>query len=279
MGDRGDPLNLVDSVPGFGRCHGCPYVETGQPSTCWSCAATTFTAVAPLGQRCRICAHPYPDDSTECGNPVCKMGTRCFEWSLPVAMREGRLKDAISDFKYNDHRYYAPVFGRILLGHLDANRDSYATIGLIVASPTFTGAGATRSWDHTRAVLLAAASQQGDTDWPFDTAEVPAVIKAAETPRMVGMGYLERRRNAEGPLRESLRVPDSNRVHNLDVLVYDDVMTDGLTLREVARALRGAGASKVYGLSLARQQYRGAKRADAGEVQPIEMLTLFDDNP
>jgi predicted amidophosphoribosyltransferase len=40
------------------------------------------------------------------------------------------------------------------------------------------------------------------------------------------------------------------------VLVLDDVLTDGSTLREVARVLRRAGAREVAGLILARPAWR-----------------------
>ena len=43
----------------------------------------------------------------------------------------------------------------------------------------------------------------------------------------------------------------------VNVLVYDDVFTDGLTLNEVARALRRVGANAVCGVTLCRQPYRG----------------------
>ena len=41
------------------------------------------------------------------------------------------------------------------------------------------------------------------------------------------------------------------------VMVFDDVFTGGLTLREIAFKLKAAGAREVYGLALARQPYRG----------------------
>jgi predicted amidophosphoribosyltransferase len=40
------------------------------------------------------------------------------------------------------------------------------------------------------------------------------------------------------------------------ILVLDDVLTEGSTLREVARALRHAGAREVAGLVLARPAWR-----------------------
>ena len=45
------------------------------------------------------------------------------------------------------------------------------------------------------------------------------------------------------------------------ILVIDDVLTEGSTLREVARALRGAGAREVAGLVLARPAWRATVAA------------------
>ena len=74
---------------------------------------------------------------------------------------------------------------------------------------------------------------------------------------MVGHTHRERRDIAEGPLRQALLV--TRDVRGLNVLVYDDVFTDGLTLDEVARALRHAGANAVCGVTLCRQPFRGQR--------------------
>jgi predicted amidophosphoribosyltransferase len=92
---------------------------------------------------------------------------------------------------------------------------------------------------------------------------------------MVGNGYQERRRIAEGPLRDALRVTRGQTIRGKRVLVYDDLFTDGLTLNEVARVLRIAGAAEVCGVTLCRQPYGGAASltspadpgGDSGEQQ------------
>ena len=53
--------------------------------------------------------------------------------------------------------------------------------------------------------------------------------------------------------------PDPELVRGKRILVYDDVYTEGLTLREVARALRNAGAVEVSEVVLARQPYGGSQ--------------------
>ena len=103
-----------------------------------------------------------------------------------------------------------------------------------------------------------AAQEQLAPGWPF-AVNPPVIVKTTETPSMARVAtYQERKANAEGPVRASLHVLDPTRVVGRSIVVVDDVFTDGLTLREVARALRAAGAAAVYGVALARQRYQGS---------------------
>ncbi len=73
---------------------------------------------------------------------------------------------------------------------------------------------------------------------------------------MTGLKYQQRRTNAEAAVRDSQAVPDASRTTGRRVIVVDDVFTDGLTMREVARALRLQGrAAAVQGVTLARQPF------------------------
>ena len=227
---------------------------------CSACAQRTLEALAPEARRCRVCDQPFRDGEDECKNPVCGMSQRWFTRNYAVSMRTGVLKTAINWYKFDDKRGWAVIFGRILVGYLDSHEAEFGDVGLIVASPAFTGEGSHRAWDHIRLILEIAAQEQQYRQWPFDLEEPAAVVKTAATPRMVGLTYQQRRANAEGPLRSALLIPDPGRVRGHRVLVFDDVFTDGLTLREVARALRAAGAAEVTGVSLARSPFTGGGR-------------------
>ena len=83
------------------------------------------------------------------------------------------------------------------------------------------------------------------------------IVKLSETPPMQGLEWAARQTLAKSVLRASLAVPDGvgRVVDGARVLVPDDVMAEGSTLREVSRVLRHAGADEVAGLVLARPRW------------------------
>ena len=213
--------------------------------------------LAAIDERCKVCDQTYLATQRDCRNPVCAMRERWFAWNYAAAVRSGVIRTALNDYKFRDRTEWAAIFGRILVGFLDANQRLFEEVDLIVASPCYTGPGGRRTWDHIRVILTAADTEQDPSGrWPFDLADPPAVIKTAEIEPMVGKSYQERRAHAEGALRGVLEVPDPARTRGRRIVVVDDVFTDGLTLREVARVLcQEGGASEVDGVSLTRQPY------------------------
>jgi predicted amidophosphoribosyltransferase len=124
----------------------------------------------------------------------------------------------------------------------------------IVPSPTFTGPGSRRQWDHIGLILDRATVEAADR-WPQLAPEPGLIVKTVDTPSLVGKTWVQRRTIAETEIRASLHLPDPSRVAGRRFLVFDDVFTDGSTLREIARALLIAGAEQVGGLVLARQPW------------------------
>jgi predicted amidophosphoribosyltransferase len=256
--EQGGIDELLAEAAGFGSCRVCPYLQGGTPELCFLCARQTVEPLAPVDRRCGVCDQTYQAGLTECRNPVCGMAERWFEWNYAVAIRSGVLEVSIKKFKYEGKHGWAAIFGRILVGFLDSEERLFSDTDLIVASPAYTGPGAHRSWDYAHDILVAASREQRPpSDWPFDLAGPSAVIKTAETEPMARITkYHERRPHAETAIRDALLVPDPERVRNKVVLVVDDTFTDGLTLREVARALQlQGGARLVRGVTLTRQPY------------------------
>jgi predicted amidophosphoribosyltransferase len=167
-------------------------------------------------------------------------------------MRSGALQRAIDDYKVPPERPgWSWIFGRVLLGYLNAHAETFSGYGLIIPSPTFTGEGG-RPFDHTAAVIQRAMKEDKGGAWPF---ALDVIQKTRATTPFRGRAWPQRYTIATGELREALIVPDHARVAGERVLVFDDVYTEGLTILEVARALRLAGAAEVSQIVLARQPW------------------------
>jgi predicted amidophosphoribosyltransferase len=248
-------LAKLDRPPaGFAACANCAYRDTGSSPICFACASEHTET--PPADSCGVCDLPR-DPGEDCGNPLCSWTDRYFIQVRAISMRTGEMEQAISRYKYDNKWGWRAIFGRILVGYLNENSEQFAGYDAITPSPTYTGADAERAFDHTR-LIVEAAEVEEPIAWPF---EYDLVVKEARTDRFATKGsvkpWKERKQIAEGPLREALRVPDPARVAERRILVFDDVFTEGFTIREVAKALIDQGAMEVSEIVLARQPFRG----------------------
>jgi len=168
-----------------------------------------------------------------------------------VGVHAAGLQRAIVRYKYGGERWWAGVFGRLLAGYLDRWSPWFDDFDLLVAMPAYRGPDARRAWDPVGEVVAAFSSLAGPL-WPVAWG---AVVKRAETKPMSGASRRVRQRRAASELRRVLAVPRPADIAGARVLVVDDVLAEGSTLREVALALRGAGAREVAGLVLARSEW------------------------
>lgn len=72
------------------------------------------------------------------------------------------------------------------------------------------------------------------------------LVRVRESEAQASLGAADRKTNLAGAFR-------ANGVGGLRVLLVDDVTTTGSTLNEAARVLRGAGATAVFALAVARE--------------------------
>ena len=243
------PISLTALEPapaGFDACAGCAYRTTGTPAICFAC--TIAGSADSDGPSCAVCGQAV-DDRSSCANTVCGYEDRYFSRLYTVSDRSEEMWSAIYRFKYGGERHLAEVLGRILVGFLEANRGELAGYDLITTGAIYVGPRAHRLWDYLR--LIVEAADRAGPGWAF----APGLIaKSGPTGRFLGLGAAERRRIAEGELRAALSVPEPERVAGRRILVFDDVYSEGFSLREMARVLLEAGAAEVAGLVFTRRK-------------------------
>jgi predicted amidophosphoribosyltransferase len=240
-------LSQLDPPPaGFPECRACPYLVTGTPAICFSCADRGREPLT--GAACAVCDEPLGDDGV-CPNTVCSFEDRSFSRIHVVSERADDVWTAVCRYKYDEDRDWAPVLGRILVGFLEEHREEMQRYDVITMGALYVGPRARRLWDHLR--LISDEAHAVGPAWPF----VPDVItKSGPTGQFLGRGVETRQAIAEHSLRKALAVPDPDLIAGRRVLVVDDVYSEGFSLREMARVLLEAGAEEVSGLVFARKK-------------------------
>jgi predicted amidophosphoribosyltransferase len=209
--------------------------------------------MAAAARVCPVCSQHLADGGT-CRNSLCRHPKRSIERIDAVASHSGAMQDVIQRYKYEGEDRWARVFGRLLVGWLDAHATGDPP-ELIVVNPTYVGPGEPGP-GHVEAITKAAAATAAGHRWPFDVQVPAAVVKTEPTERSAGCSFAEKQITAAA-LREVLRIPDPARTAGRRILVVDDVCTTGWQLNAVADCLvREGRAASVRALVLARAPWR-----------------------
>lgn len=247
-----DPITLLPAgdPPAFPQCAVCPYKLMGPAWICVQCASKTLEAIAE--RACPVCSQRLEGDQP-CRNRLCHDPQRRIERIDAVAYLSGALHEKIISYKYDGKSGWALIFGRLLVGWLEAHaRDDPPD--LVVANPTHIPAGQS-NLGHIEGILHSAAIADFDRRWRFDTAQPAAIIKARATEKSAGRSLAEKLAAARA-LRQVLAIPDPLRVQGSDILIFDDVGTTCYQLDAVADCLLSEGrAARVRGLVLARASW------------------------
>jgi ComF family protein len=164
-----------------------------------------------------------------------------------VGIHTGTLRQAVLRMKFRRRRELIAPLGKLLGARVrqEAALDHALEFSRARALVPVALHPARRAWrGFDQAVLLARAvgGETGLECWEGVLARVK------NTHQQIGLSPAQREKN----VRHAFRVRDGERVRGGTFILVDDVYTTGATLQEAARALKHAGASRVYGLTLSR---------------------------
>jgi predicted amidophosphoribosyltransferase len=245
-----EPLPAGEPL-GFPACPRCPYARTGPAWICVDCAGQTLDAIAPMA--CPVCSQRL-EDGASCRNSLCVDANRRIEGIEAIAYLTEPLQTQIHRYKYQAKTGWSLIFGRLLVGWLDAHAREQPP-DLIVANPTYVAPGQPGP-GHVEAIIRSAAVEDYEARWAFDVASPAAIIKTQSTDKSAGQTAAVKRATATA-LRRVLQIPDPSRTEGRYILVFDDVCTTGSQLNAVADCLLDEGAAaRVRGLVLARAPWK-----------------------
>ncbi|HEX4302314.1 MAG TPA: ComF family protein [Rhizomicrobium sp.] len=206
-------------------------------ATCWQ------TIQFLDGPMCACCGLPFefdPGGETLCAG--CHAHPPAYDKARAVMRYDEHSRGPILALKHGDRLDLAPGFTRWLSRGGQALLDETE---IILPVPLHPYRLWTRRYNQSAELARALARQTGK---PLD---IHSLTRSRATPSQGAMPSAKaRRRNMLG----AFRVPPRHKsaIAGRNLLLIDDVLTTGATVDACARALKRAGAAKVFVLALAR---------------------------
>lgn len=151
------------------------------------------------------------------------------------------IKECIHLFKYKGYIGLIDIFRDIMIDFVKKH-DIHKNIDLIVPVPVYPTKKRERTYNHAE---ILARSLSKNFAIPINAKNLK---KIKWTQSQSELGREKRLKN----VKDTFLIVDKGAFSDKCVLLVDDVYTTGTTINECAKVLRGAKASKVFSLTLAR---------------------------
>ncbi len=230
-------MSILDAAIGWlapPQCLGCGLEGSAL------CVACLAAEIIPYGAHCFGCGAVSPDGRT-C--PKCrKAGTPRSVWVS--TNYEGLARNLVKKYKFGHQRIVAETLAELMAdtflafnSQAGAQKANY----LAVPVPTATHRVRRRSFDHAAWLARAIAKKLG--------LENSQVLNRLGQTQQVGALRATRLNQTEG----NYFIRYAYKVKGRNILLIDDVVTTGATLRAATKALRAAGARHVDALVFAKR--------------------------
>jgi len=217
------------------------------PETCPVCMRPALDhATAPIcaecwnsicrytGPACQKCGKPLVSEaSTTCGG--CLQDEPAFVYARSFGLYDHALRKAINLLKYHNVRRLSRPLSDILL------RMNIPPADVVIPVPLHEKRLKQREFNQS-ALFGKYVAQRLDL-----TLTLNCLVKLRNTAQQVGLSSQDRNKN----IRKAFRVNHAELIKGKDILLIDDVITTGATVRECSYVLKKAGAGNIYVIALA----------------------------
>lgn len=186
------------------------------------------------GPACQRCGKPLvSDSSTFCGE--CLRSAPPFDYARSFGLYDGVLRKAIYHLKYFGLKRLARPLAELMM------EMQLPRVDAVIPVPLHKSRHRQREFNQSALVARHMARKLN--------AEliINGLTKTRETAPQVGLNYKERMKN----VRNAFSVQDDGRISGMKIILVDDVVTTGSTIRECAKELKKAGASSIFAVSIA----------------------------
>lgn len=217
------------------------------PETCPVCQnPATDHKTAPICSDCWQSVSPYECPMCQrCGKPLvsdvsmtcreCLEDAPAFSYARSFGLYEGVLKKAISLLKFYGIKRLSKPLSDIIL-HIEIPR-----VDAVIPVPLHEKRLRQREFNQSALLAKNIAKNLGIE------VLVNCLVKVRDTMPQVGLRSQDRRKN----IKHAFDIKQEELVKGKNVILIDDVVTTGATVRECSRVLKKAGAENIYVITLA----------------------------
>ena len=200
---------------------------------------------------CEKCFYKIDTSGVFCC-PICHKNTRAGEYciscnknlpldsnfAITIYKEDGLIGKVIQTLKYSHAEDVIQAFEKLISNFVKENQSLFSEIDLVVPVPLHKKRFVERGFNQAKLIAEVVARK-------INKPCREVVTRSRHTLQQAKLGREERLKN----VNNAFVVEDS-----LDesILLIDDVFTTGTTLQECAKALKGRGAKKVIGFTVAR---------------------------
>lgn len=206
-----------------------PLTSSSSTNLCPDC----FSQVTPIGAgHCTCCAQPFrsPSSNHLCG--ICLQQPPDFSVVHAAGLYQGTIKEAVQRLKYRGQLTLAKPLSGLVLTSL-TEQDKTFIPDKIIPVPLHIKRLRKRGYNQALEIARPIAKS---LNVPLD---VKMLQRARNTPHQQGLSAKDRRKNLRNAFTLT-RMPAAEKI-----LLIDDVMTTGETLRECSRTLMNSGAQEI----------------------------------
>ncbi|MHC1742342.1 MAG: double zinc ribbon domain-containing protein [Syntrophobacteraceae bacterium] len=223
------------------RCAGCQgtRLESREGRWCGSCLEQLPWIRSPL---CPVCGRPYFDSPSSsdhiCGD--CLLLPPPFDGARSAALYSGIVRKRIHEVKFGGRLHWIPPLVELLL--ICWQDWNVAGLDGLVAVPLHVKRVQQRGFNQA-ALMTELLGKRLSLPVCHD-----ALVRSRWTEPQTRLKREERLKN----VAHAFTAGDRSSVRDRTLLLIDDVLTTGTTVAACVDALKGAGASRVYVLTVAR---------------------------